>query len=362
MSTGTMTGAPAGAGAGAAADAVQAVLTAVDEGATDRLPRLLAALGPAERRSCVPALKELRRANRGEWTKPANQRMGALLVAGAGCHPGPAAAAAWIGSRDFTGRSWARHPALAEVVEAQPEEWQIEVVGRLAAKRGSGFSWDLFPLIERVVRRTGCAVPASDEFTAEWLRSGAGRENGPRGSATTLLERLRADAFTPVLLPRVFELDDVAWSLDAGLGTRPGDSWPAAIAGLAEDGPVGRAELIDLCLGRLVRGGRAADQRAFLGVLTALAPAPQEYAARVRDLMALLDGLSAVAGHAQQVLAGLDEAGLVEPELVTEASAVVLFRAEKKLVRAQLAWLEQAARSAPERSGPVALAAAEAFG
>ncbi|MEK2489767.1 DUF6493 family protein [Kitasatospora purpeofusca] len=362
MSTGTMTGAPVGAGTGAAADAVRAVLTAVDEGATDRLPRLLAALGPAERRSCVPALKELRRANRGEWTKRANQRMCALLVAGAGCHPGPAGAAAWIGSRDFTGRSWARHPALAEVVDAQPEEWQIEVVGRLAAKRGSGFSWDLFPLIERVVRRTGCAVPASDEFTAEWLRSGAGRENGPRGSATTLLDRLRADAFTPVLLPRVFELEDVAWSLDAALGTRPGDSWPAAIAGLAEDGPIGRAELIDRCLGRLVRGGRAADQRAFLGVLTALAPTPQEYTARVRDLMALLDGLSAVAGHAQQVLAGLDAAGLVEPELVTEASAVVLFRAEKKLVRAQLAWLEQAARSAPERSGPVALAAAEAFG
>lgn len=111
-----------------------------------------------------------------------------------------------------------------------------------------------------------------------------------------------------------------------------------------------------------MRGGRAADQRAFLAVLAALAPTPPEYAARVRDLMALLDGLPAMAGHAQQVLAGLDEAGLVEPELVTEASAVVLFRAEKKLVRAQLAWLEQAARSAPERSGPVALAAAEAFG
>ncbi|WP_405007258.1 DUF6493 family protein [Kitasatospora purpeofusca] len=360
--TGIMTGAPATAGAGAAADAVEALLTAVREGRAGQVPGLLAALGPAERRSCVPALKELRRVNRGEWSKPVNRRMEALLVAGAGCHPGPAGAAAWIGSRDFDGRSWARHPALAEVVEAQPEEWQIEVVGRLAAKRGSGFNWDLFPLISRVVRRTGCAVPASDDFVAEWLRSGAGREDGRRGSAATLLERLRADTFTPVLLPRVFELDDVAWSLEQSFTPRPGDSWASAVAGLAEEGPVGRAELIDLCLGRLVRGGRAADQRAFLAVLAALAPTPPEYAARVRDLMALLDGLPAMAGHAQQVLAGLDEAGLVEPELVTEASAVVLFRAEKKLVRAQLAWLEQAARSAPERSGPVALAAAEAFG
>ncbi|MFE7559466.1 DUF6493 family protein [Kitasatospora sp. NPDC057500] len=343
-------------------EAVKAVLAAVREGETGRLPGLLAALGPAERRSCLLELKELRRANRNDWSKEARGLMGALLVAGAGCHLGAAGAATWIGARDFTGRSWARHPALADVVEAQPVEWQIDVIGRLAAKRGSGWSWDLYPLIERVVRRTGCTVPASDDFVAEWLRSAAGAENTPRGTSTTLLERLRTDTFTPVLLPRVFELDDVAWPLDRDYTTRSGDNWPAAIAGLAESGHFGREELIGLCLGRLVRGGKLADQRAFLVVLTALAPTPQEYAARVRDLLALLDGLAAVAGHAQQVLVGLDEAGLIEPEVAGEAAAVVLFRSEKKLVRAQLGWLDQAAKRSPERAGPVVLAAAEAFG
>lgn len=78
--------------------------------------------------------------------------------------------------------------------------------------------------------------------------------------------------------------------------------------------------------------------------------------------MALLDGLSPVAGHAQQVLAGLDEAGLLEPGLLAEAGEIVLFRTEKKLVRAQLGWLDRAARRAPDRSGPVVLAAAVAFG
>ncbi|MFB7471805.1 DUF6493 family protein [Kitasatospora sp. NPDC056184] len=342
--------------------AVEALLAAVRLGRVREVPGLLAGLGPAERRSCVPVLKELRRTTRGEWSKEAHRRMCALLVAGAGCHPGAAGAATWIGARDFTGRSWARDPALAEVVEAQPVEWQIEVVGRLAAKRGSAWSWDLYPLIERVVRRTGCPVPASDDFVAEWLRSAAGAERGPRGNATTLLERLRTDTFTSVLLPRVFELGDVSWTLDYTYTTRSGDTWPSAIAGLAESGHFGREELIDLCLGRLVRGGRTPDQRSFLAVLTAIAPTPQEYAARVRDLLALLDGPSGVAGHAQQVLAGLDEAGLVAPEVAGEASAVVLFRSEKKLVRAQLAWLEQAAKRSPERSGPVVLAAAEAFG
>ncbi|MFF2655873.1 DUF6493 family protein [Kitasatospora sp. NPDC058032] len=346
----------------AAPDAVEALLAAVREGRTGEVPVLLTALGPAERRSCLPALKELRRTSRGDWSKEANRRMGALLVAGAGCHPGPAGAATWIGARDFTGRSWARHPALADVVEAQPVEWQTEVVARLAAKRGSGWSWDLYPLIERVVRRTGCTVPASDDFVTEWLRSAAGADRGPRGTATTLLERLRTDTFTPVMLPRLFELDDVSWPLDNTYTTRSGDNWPAAIAGLAESGHFGREELIDLCLARLVRGGKTADQRSFLAVLTAFAPTPQEYAARVRDLLVLLDGPSALAGHAQQVLTGLDEAGLIETEAVVEASAVVLFRSEKKLVRAQLSWLEQAAKRTPERSGPAVLAAAGAFG
>ncbi|MEV6978590.1 DUF6493 family protein [Kitasatospora sp. NPDC093806] len=345
-----------------AVSGVEQLLEAVREGRTPQLPGLVAALGPAERRACLPALKELRRENRAEWSRAAYGRMGALLVAGAGCHTGAAGAATWIGARDFSGRSWVKDPALAEVVAAQPEEWQIEVVGRLAAKRGSGWSWDLYPLIEGVVRRTGCAVPASDDFVAEWLRSAAGAENGPRGLVDTLLERLRVDTFTPVLLPRVFELDDVAWPLDTRYSNRPGDSWPEALAGLAERGPIGRAELVERCLARLVRGGKPADQRAFLAVLTTLAPTPQEYAGHVRDLVAMLDALSVVAGHAQQVLAGLDEAGLIAPEVAEEASAVVLFRAEKKLVRAQLAWLEQAARRSPERSGPVVLAAAQAFG
>ncbi|MFF8771120.1 DUF6493 family protein [Kitasatospora sp. NPDC015120] len=364
MNTGTVKSAKAGKARPVLAltDAMKALLAAVREGETGQLPGLLAALGPAERRACVPELKELRRTTRGDWSQEANRRMGALLVAGAGCHLGAAGAATWIGARDFSGRSWARHPALADVVEAQPVEWQTEVVARLAARRGSGWSWDLYPLIERVVRRTGCTVPASDDFVTEWLRSAAGAENGRRGTAATLLERLRTDTFTPVLLPRVFELDDVAWPLNATYTTRSGDNWPEAIAGLAASGPIGHEELIDLCLGRLVRGGKAADQRAFLAVLLALAPAPAQYAARVRDLLALLDGQSAVAGHAQQVLAGLDEAGLTEPEVVVEASAVVLFRSEKKLVRAQLAWLEQAARRSPERSGAVVLAAAGAFG
>ncbi|WP_406207071.1 DUF6493 family protein [Kitasatospora sp. NBC_01560] len=340
---------------------VERLLTAVREARTPQLPALVAALGPAERRACLPVLKELRKESRGDWSTEANQRLGALLVAGAGCHAGPAGAATWIAGRDFAGRSWARHPALAQVVRAQPDEWQTEVAGRLAARRGSGWSWDLYPLIEEIVRRTGCPVPATDVFAAEWLeRLAAG--DGRRGRGLTLLERMRADSFTPVLVPRVFELADIGWRLEFRFTDRPGDHWPDAVAALAAGGELDRADLLDRCLARLVRGGKPADQRGFLAVLAALAPTPEEYAARLRSLVALLDGLAVVAAHAQQTLAALDAAGLVGPDVLAEASSVVLFRAEKKLVRAQLSWLDKAARRSREHAGPVVLAAAEAFG
>ncbi|MEU1282980.1 DUF6493 family protein [Kitasatospora sp. NPDC005856] len=337
---------------------VDELLTAVRSGRLARIPELLAALDAVQRRNCLPALKELRRELRQEWSREAVEARARLLVAGAGCHAGPAGAATWLAGSDFSGRQWARNSVLHQVIEAQPVEWQVEVVTRLAARPTRSWGSTMYPVIEAVVRRTGCEVPRSESFVRGWMD----RAEDLGGARPTLAQKVREDGFTPVLLPEVFELADVGWQLTCRYSPRPGDVWTEAIGDLAAAGVVDRAELLDRCLARLLRGGKPADQRAFLEVLRALDPTPEEYAARVRDVVALVDGLSVLAGHAQEVLAGLDEAGLIEPEVLTEASAVVLFRSEKKLVRAQLAWLEKAARRSPERSGPVVLAAAEAFG
>ncbi|MGW1172626.1 DUF7824 domain-containing protein [Kitasatospora sp. NPDC002543] len=337
---------------------VEELLKAVRSGRLARIPELLAALDAAQRRACLPALKELRKELRQDWSREAAEIRGRLLVAGAGCHAGPAAAATWLAGSDFSSRNWARNSVLHQVVEAQPVEWQVEVVTRLAARPVRNWGSSMYPVMEAVVRRTGCEVPRGEAFVRSWMD----HTNDTGGPRPTLAETLRRDAFAPVLIPELFELADVSWPLTFRLSPRPGDVWTEAIGELAAAGVVDRVELLDRCLARLLRGGKAADQRAFLEVLRALDPTPEEYTARVRDVVALLDGLSTLAGHAQEVLAGLDEAGLIEPEVLTEASAVVLFRAEKKLVRAQLAWLDRAARRAPERSGPVVLAAADAFG
>ncbi|MFD8702695.1 DUF6493 family protein [Kitasatospora sp. NPDC059648] len=337
---------------------VEELLAAVRGGFVGAVPALLAGLDRAQRRTCLAGLKELRKELRQDRSRSAADAKGALLVAGAGCHAGPAGAASWLGGADFGPRDWAGHPSLHEVVEAQPPEWQIEVATRLAARTARSWGSSMHALAEAIVRRTGCPVPTDEPFVRGWF-DGLTREYGPR---PPLVDRLRADALAPVLLPRLLELSDVSWQLTQRSSPRPGDVWTEAIAGLAAAGSVDRTELLDRCLARLLRGGKPADQRAFLEVLRALDPTPGEYAARLRDVLALLDGLSAIAAHAQEVLARLDEAGLIGPEALVEASSVVLFRTEKKLVRAQLSMLEKAARRAPGRSGPVVLAAAEAFG
>ncbi|MFC8448086.1 DUF6493 family protein [Kitasatospora sp. NPDC057223] len=341
--------------------AEERLLAAVHGGVSTGIPALLAELTPAQRRALLPTLKEIRKQLRGDWSPGARESAEALLVAGAGCHSSPVAAAGWIGARDLSSWTGMNHPPLLRVIERQPAEWQAAVAARLAERRASAWHWTDYPVIERIVLDSGCPVPTSDGFVEGWLQH---RTRGADGSQRpgSLLDVLRTDTLLPVMLPRLFELADVGYQLTAHPGRSSEDTWPGALVALAGAGLIDRAELHGHCLARLLRGGKPADQRAFLAMLQAFGLTPEEYAGHARTLLALLDGLSPVAEYAQQVLAGLDEAGLVEPELLGEASETVLFRTEKKLVRAQLGWLAAAARREPARSGPVVLAAAVAFG
>ncbi|GAA2148566.1 DUF6493 family protein [Kitasatospora kazusensis] len=333
----------------------------------DAVVRELARLTPDQRRAFLPGLKAIRKEIRDSrsWPPP---DIRPVSIAGLGCHTSPSGAAGWIGGPGFGWSEVWRHPALLAVIESQPPEWQHEVVARLADRR-TGAWWGEYRLLEHLVRTTGCPVPTTDAFVTQWLRDrSAGRRDriahltgGVEGDY--LWQRLSGDSFVPLLVPRLFEIADIGTELDRAWLDRPtGGGWPACLARLAGQGVLDRTELIDRCLARLVRGGRVSDQRFFLKVLQALAPTPQEYTARVRSCLALLGGLSTVAAHAQQVLGELDDAGLLAPGLLAEASATVLFRTEKKLVRAQLARLDKAAGRDPAQAGPLVLAAADAFG
>jgi hypothetical protein len=101
----------------------------------------------------------------------------------------------------------------------------------------------------------------------------------------------------------------------------------------------------------------------FLGVLQAFALTRDEERDRVADWLALAsDGPSVVAAHAQSVLASLALDGELPARRLAEMSGAVLYRTEKKLVRAQLILLGKVLARDASSAGELLPAAAQAFG
>ncbi|MFB7782008.1 DUF6493 family protein [Streptomyces vinaceus] len=328
--------APAPASA-AASPEVLAARAAVRAGRPRALPALLEPLDRSGRRELLAALKELRGALRADgWSRwEERDRINpALLVAGAACQSGAAAAAAWIGGRDM--RRWRSlpHDALVEALAGRDPKWLGDLAHRLAARPST--AQDDYPLISELVRRAGCPVPTTDGCVEGWAAA-------VRGSRASLLGALRRDPHLGVFVPRLFDTPEpvtpLAWECE------PDDphQWPTALATLAAEGLLDRAALLDGCTARLLRGGATPVLKPYRAVLQALRPTEAEERERTADWIAIAaDAPSPVAGHAQQVVARLAAAGHVAPGRLAEMSAAVLFRPERGLVRAQLVLLGKA--------------------
>ncbi|MFJ3905595.1 DUF6493 family protein [Streptomyces sp. NPDC090025] len=334
--------------------AVAELLAAVRAGRHDRVPGLLAPLDAAARKAALPLLKELRSEVRGwgweRWHDQMHARE-ALRVAGAGCLPGAAAAAAWIGARDLTGWTGQAVDGVLEVLDGRPSGWLADVAGRLAERQ---VAQDQYRLVHALVVRSGAAVPTAEPYLRGWTEALPERE---------LLAALRADPQTPVLLPLVLALTEAPARLSWTTAADDPGHWPSALRALAEERVLDRAALVDCCVSRLLRGGRARDLRFPLAVLQALATTGEERRARIPDWLGMAaDAPSPVAAHAQEILTGLAlDGGLAVAELA-ELSGAVLFRPEKKLVRAQLTLLGKVLRRDPGQAAELLPVVTDAFG
>ncbi|SEM24664.1 DUF6493 family protein [Streptacidiphilus jiangxiensis] len=330
------------------------LLDCVDHGDVDGAVAALAELGPTERRALLPELKRRRKEMAVAWWEHAGPRSLALLVAGLGCNTAPSSAFSWAnGIGSAAGIVVWQSGAALTVVDRQSPQWQAELLHRIADRRPGVWFGDEYPAVERIAHAAGEPVPVTEGVVLAWQR----HHDWP--SAThehrrEMLQRLIQAPSTPSLVLGLFDV--------AGTGDRLGEAWRGAILGLVEAGVVPRDEILDRCLARLGRGGRPGDQRGFQRLLEQLAPTPEEIAARVRAYLPLLDGLSPVAGLGQAQLAEADAAGLLEPEQLAEASATVSFRSEKKLLRAQLAWLDRSGRRSPAWAAVAVRGAVEVFG
>ncbi|MFD6415935.1 DUF6493 family protein [Streptomyces sp. NPDC060194] len=310
------------------------VLAAVRAGRTDLVPALLEPLDATQRKAILPELKDLRRELRtGGWEnwKQRDLMSPALVVAGAGCTTGAAAAATWISAADL--RRWRpRVPTeiLLTVLADRDQGWLGKLADRLAARPATAA--DDYPLISALARRADHPMPTTDGCVEGWVTAvSAGRNDRP------LADVLREHAHTPAFVPRLFETAEpvaaFAWRSDPDNRF----SWPTALATLTAEGLLDRATLLDACTTRLVRGGTANQLKPYQNILAALAPTEQEERERAADWIAIAaDAPSAVAGDAQQTLARIASTGHLTSRQLAEMSAAVLFRPEKKLVRAQL--------------------------
>ncbi|MFF7471988.1 DUF6493 family protein [Streptomyces sp. NPDC008092] len=333
---------------------MNAVLEAVRAGRAGETALLVKKLTDAERRALLPGLQALRKELRAApWESRSERSYPALQVAGAMCHSGAAAAATWIAGADMR---WRQAPAdlLLKVLADRDTGWQADVARRLAARPVSA---DVpFVLMAGLVRRSGCEVPVTDAYVVGWVR-----HIGHSWGRVPLVERLRAEPDLAPLVNGLFELSDlgeVRWLFGDGPG-----SWQSALAELTGAGVLERKAVVDACVARLLRGGGPTDHRTFLPLLGLLALTRDETRERVADWTALArDAVSPVAAHAQSVLAALALDGDLTPRQLAEASEGLLFRAEKKLVRAQLVLLGKVLAHDTSAAAELLPAVAQAFG
>ncbi|WP_406056151.1 DUF6493 family protein [Streptomyces sp. NBC_01077] len=353
---GTDTGNDAGSTSGKADDTpVEKLIEAVRAGRAHEVPRLLEPLDATARKAALAQLKAVRSEVRAwdwkRWNEATAVRR-ALYVAGAGCQTGAAAAATWLGGRDLL--SWRSEDGVLvlSVLADRDRAWTADVAHRLAAR--PTVAENSYGLIHGLVERSGCAVPATDGYVLAWTR---------QITDSRLLERLREDPHTPVLVPHALAMAETPDRLTWSVGPEAPTHWPTALATLVTEGVLDRAQVVDLCVSRLLRGGRARDLRFPLDVLRLVEPNAAERRERVPDWIGMTaDAPSPVAGYAQEVLAGLAAEGALATGALVEMTGGVLFRTEKKLVRAQLTLVGKVLAREPGVADELLPAVAEAFG
>ncbi|MEU5879304.1 DUF6493 family protein [Spirillospora sp. NPDC047279] len=315
----------------------------LDRGSPQSLLMLLTAFGDEERAAVAKALpghlKELTGGTRNwsPWGLNAPQAA-ALQIIGAACLPSPAAVAAWLCRRDLDTnpngpRYLVRHIVLA--VAHRPREWRADVARRVAGRLrvadqadrwGARVRWQI---ADQLARDAGEGLPADDAYTV--------------GYAQWTVPELDEEPYLDEILPRLFEVEAAGRVLDRGQAAGD-DPWIQAILRVAEAGRVKRDLLVDGCVRRFLRGGRIQDLRWYVTLYNALEVTPAEAAARTRDLIRLLPAApSQVADLALAELRRADDLGALDAGSFGEAAEALLFRPEKKLVRAALTWIDRTA-------------------
>ncbi|WP_121179226.1 DUF6493 family protein [Streptomyces sp. 1114.5] len=318
----------------------------------------------------------------------AYDQLAALQFAGVFAAATPAEALEWLTARRLLDLTWPRpgggstnpdHHALLRALLGPHRDaaFHRELAVRLAEwlpARGDGARW---LIAHGLAVWSGAELPTTDGYVIGWVREGGMMRHhhreigewfaaeglrGPVPHHGTLRSWLRVQPRLAEFVRRLFEVPDVGSEFADPHAARsgPDNEWPKVLTALAGEGLLDRAELIDLCLGRLLRGDRPGNLRGFLQLYAELAPDAEEVLARARDHVRLAaDGAPTAAKTAQAALRAVDTR--LPAELFAELTAAVLARPEKALATAQLGWAGAALRRDPAQADRLLPAVAVAF-
>ncbi|WP_432920675.1 DUF6493 family protein [Microbispora sp. CA-135349] len=292
---------------------------------------------------------------RGWWDGPPHDPQApALRAAAAACFDTAAEVADWLtrpslwlfeGHQDDARR-------IARLLRDRPARWRAELVRRLAeehvwrdeADGGRAHRLSAWFPAARLAEEDGIEPPGDATFVLGWLYAVADR------GGDVADERLTRHLAGSLLRGR-------------GLAARlrgagdPVAAWAAAVARRAGDGVLERGALLEGCAGAFYDG----ETRPFTDLYAALRPNPREIP--VGDLVRLVPTAPGpVVQLAVTELRRADAAGLLADELFAEATETLMFRPEKKHVRAALTWAEAGTRGRPGRTGAALRAVTAAFG
>ncbi|GAA3409467.1 hypothetical protein [Streptosporangium vulgare] len=219
-----------------------------------------------------------------------------------------------------------------------------------------------------LLRATGIEVPDHDPVVAGWASAVAALPTLPALSTLSTLSALSVspapheDPLLDVMLPRLFEAQGVGRALQ--WESDPVRSLLGVLSALAAADGARRSELLRGCVRRFLLGGSVAELRFFVRLHETLDPAPHEIEPQARDYLRLLPAapgpVAELALRHLRGLDGLDGGDGLDPLDLVEGWEAVLFRPERKLVRAGLTWMDQRVRLSPglaaSIAGPLALA------
>ncbi|GAA1992367.1 DUF6493 family protein [Catenulispora subtropica] len=239
--------------------------------------------------------------------------------------------------------------AIRRVLADRAPEWLPELADELSAVLDAN---DLLPLVDIVADAAGAVPAATPGYVRAWAVRHRWGHSRDQERETFLAEPRLAE-----LLPLTFDDDEnddlfAEWS-----------SFRKFAQAAVEQGKAPRAEVLDACVRRLLRGGRLGAVQGHLGFWTSLAPTDDEIVARVSSCISLLSSQS---GTVARVFLGsvkkVCDAGLVDLELALEAASVAVTRPEKNVVKTTLGWLDALAAEHPDRIVEITGHLATAFG